>query len=379
MWNILIALFILCSVIVIPNTADNFWIPKSAVFLIGGFIMLGVNFISQKERTLVFKNKWIGLILIYTILSFGWYFYKPIIFAKDGQKVLWNIWNFLPSLNIILAIFMVKDLVEYTDNLSRWVRIAKVLCWVCFSFSVYAFLQFLGLDQIFTKDLKWINSTKSTYMISFIGNSMHTANFIAMLSPLCLIFKDLRYKIFYLSAFIVLILINSIISLVAFIIGFLVYLFFMKKFKWIVCILLWLVALSIFVYHYYPQYFSFSGRFELWKLVLMDWKAKPYTGWGIGSLLTRQIRDSTTSLALAVENDYLEILHNGGLILLVLVCGYLINLFKRIIMAKDNILLAGYTISFIVYLVLGMGSFIISIFPLALVGIIYISALETQI
>jgi len=48
-------------------------------------------------------------------------------------------------------------------------------------------------------------------------------------------------------------------------------------------------------------------------------------------------------------------------------------------MAKDNILLAGYTISFIVYLVLGMGSFLISIAPLALTGILYISAIETQV
>jgi len=379
MWNILISLFILSSVIFIPNIANNFWIPKSAVYLIGGFILLAYNFISSKEKTLTFKNKWIGLILIYIVLSFGWYFYKPLVMARDGQKVLWNIWNFLPSLNVILAILMIKDLVEYTDNLARWVTMAKVLCWVCFGFSIYALLQFFGLDQIFTKDLKWSIFTKSSHMITFMGNSMHSANFIAMLSPLCLMFKDLRYKVIYLSAFIVLILMNSTISMVAFIIGFLIYLIWMRRFKVTVCVMLWLLICAVLIYHYNPSYFSFSGRFELWKLVLSDWIRKPYTGWGLGSLVLRHIRDHTTSLALAVENDFLEILHNGGLILFVLVCGYILNLFKRIIMAKDNILLAGYTISFIVYLVLGMGSFLISIAPLALTGILYISAIETQV
>lgn len=379
MFNILISLFVLSSVIFIPNIADNFWIPKSAVFLILGFILLAYNLISQQEKSITFKNKWLGFILIYVILSFGWYFYKPLVIAKEGQKVLWNIWCFLPSLNVILAIFLIKDLVEYTDNLSRWVAMAKVLCWVCFGFSVYALLQFLGLDQIFTKDLKWISNTKSGYMITFMGNSMHSANFIAMLSPLCLMFKDLRYKVVYLSAFIVLIFMNSTISMVAFIVGFLVYLIFMKRFRVLICAILWLSVFAVLLYYYYPQYFCFSGRLELWKLTLLDWKQKSIFGWGLGSLTLRQIRDHTTSLALAVANDFLEILHNGGIILFVLVCGYLLNLSKRIIMAKDSMLLVGYTISFIVYLVLGMGSFLISIAPLALVGILYISALEAQL
>ena len=379
MFNILISLFILTSVIFIPNIADNFWIPKSAIFLIGGFILLAYNFISRQEKISTFKNKWIGLILIYIILSFGWHFYRPLVMAGEGQKVLWNIWNFLPSLNVILAIFLIKDLVEYTDSLSRWVIMAKVLCWVCFGFSIYALLQFFGLDQIFTKDLKWINITKTTYMITFMGNSMHSANFIAMLSPLCLMFKDLRYKIIYLLAFITLILINSAISMFAFIMGFLIYLIFMKRFKMLTCVILWLSVIAVLIYKYHPQYFCFSGRFELWKLTLLDWKIKPLFGWGLGSILLRQIRDHTTSLALAVENDFLEILHNGGIFLFVLVCGYLLNLFKRIIMVKDTMLLAGYTIAFIVYLVLGMGSFLISIAPLALVGILYISALEAQL
>lgn len=375
MFNILKVLFIFSSVIVIPNVTDNFWMPKNAVFLILGFILLAYNFISNQSKSITFKNKWIGLILIYVILSFGWYFYKPLVMAKEGEKVFWNVWNFLPTLNVVLAIFLIKDLVEYTDNLGQWVNMAKVLCWVCFGFSAYALLQFFGIDQIFTKKLYWIHQN---HMITFMGNSMHTANFIAMLSPLCLMFKDLRYKIIYALAFIVLVLIDSTISMAAFLIGFLVYLIWMKRIKLAVSLILCLAVASYILYLYYPIYFNLPDRLELWRTVLNGWKDRPFTGWGLGGLALRNYIQNL-QIAGAAENDFIEILHNGGIFLLILVSGYLLSLLKRIILAKDSMLLVGYTISFITYLVVAGGSFIISIAPLALVGIMYISALETQV
>src|SRR3990167_368178 len=376
MWYILSILFILSSVAILPNAVDNFWIPKDAVFLMGGFFLLGYNFISNKERTLIFKNKWIGLILIYLMLSFGWHFFLPILTAKAGQRVFWNVWNFLPTINVILGILLLKDFVEYTDGLNRWVAIARMLCWVGFGYSVYALLQFFGLDQIFTKDLKW---SSPNHMITFMGNSMHSANFIAILSPLCLIFKGMRYKIFYALSFVILILINSTISMVGFIAGLTLYLLFTKRFKVLAWVGVALFVLGVLLWMYYPQYFSFSGRFELWKITLIAWKEKAITGLGLGGFGMKMYKDCTGSIAIACTNDYLQIIHDGGLILLILVFGYLANLFKRIIMAKDNILLVGYVSSFVAYLVVAGGSFIIWIAPMALIGLIYISAIETQV
>src|SRR3990167_3649555 len=318
MCYILSILFILSSVAILPNAVDNFWIPKDAVFLMGGFFLLGYNFISSKERTLIFKNKWIGLILIYLVLSFGWHFFRPILMAKEGQKVLWNVWNFIPTLNVILGILLLKDFVEYTDGLNRWVVMAKVLCWTGFGFSVYAILQYFGLDQVFTKNSKW---NHPNHMITFMGNSMHSANFIAILSPLCLMFKDLRYKIFYAVSFITLILINSTISMLGFIAGFMLYLLFMKRFKALAWTMILLFATALLLWIYHPQYFSFSGRFELWKITLAAWKQRVFTGWGLGSFGMKAYKDSTQSTALACTNDYLQILHDGGLFLFTLVCG----------------------------------------------------------
>ena len=122
-----------------------------------------------------------------------------------------------------------------------------------------------------------------------------------------------------------------------------------------------------------------SLRLELWKITLIAWKEKAITGFGLGNFGAKMYKDSTGSIAIACTNDYLQILHDGGLILSALVFGYLANLFKRIIMAKDNILLVGYVSSFVAYLVVAGGSFIIWIAPMALIGLIYISAIETQV
>lgn len=337
--------------------------------------MLGVNFIVPRERSYTFKNKWIGLILIYLILSFGYYFYLPLVWAKAGQKVAWNVWNFLPTLNVILAIFMIKDLVEYTDNLDRWVKIAKVLCWTAFGFSVYALLQKAGLDQIFTKDLKWVHGNK---MITFLGNSMNTANFIAMISPLCLIFKDFRYKIFYAAIFLCLCLINSTASMGAFIAGLLVYLILTNKKRKFFSVSLLTIISAIFIYLKNPSYLSSSGRFELWNIVLNGWKAKAFTGWGLGSFALKKYTEHTNSIALFAENEFIQALHDGGIILMVLLTGYLFTLMVRIFLVKKNMLNIGYVSGFASYLMICGSNSPFWLAPTALVGIIYISALEAQ-
>lgn len=378
MFTILTILFILSSVIFLPGTADNFWLPKDTVFLILGFSLIAYNFISKKEKIISFKNTWIGLILTYLVLSLGYYLYAPLVMAREGQKIPWNIWNFIPSIQAILAVILIKDLVEYTGNLERWVYIAKVLCWVCFAFCVYAILQLCGLDQIFTSKYTWVQRHFSAKMITFLGDSMHTANFVAVLSPLCLMFKNLRYKIIYALVFIVLALIGSFISMLAFWVSLLIYSLAMKKKNYSVYIILGGMAAWTLIFFFMPFYFSFSGRWEMWKTVLSGWFNRPLTGWGLGSLAVKKyIWDG--KMILHPLNDYIQTLHDGGIILLVLISGYLIGLFKRIIAAKESILLLGYTISLVSFLLICSGSFLLSISPFAVIGIIYISAIEAQI
>src|SRR3990167_10126907 len=170
MWIFLYIYIILTSTLVLPIN-NGFLFPKEAVFFIGGMAMLSLPHILQKAKYDIFLNRYIGLILLYVILSFGWYFYMPML---RGIPVKWNLWNYLPTINVILTIFLIQSLIEHTDNLKRWLDLSKFLCWFGFILSVYAIIQFCGLDQIFTYNLNWIYSNNLHSTQRFVNWRMIT-------------------------------------------------------------------------------------------------------------------------------------------------------------------------------------------------------------
>src|SRR3990167_8958100 len=109
MWILLYIIVILCSVFFIPYVPDEFRLPKSVIYLIGSLSVISAGII-YPTNNLMFKNKWIGFILLYTILSFGYYFFVPQIFPDDKGRILWNIWCFVPNFNIIVGIILLKIL-----------------------------------------------------------------------------------------------------------------------------------------------------------------------------------------------------------------------------------------------------------------------------
>lgn len=377
------ALIILTSVFHIKSALDMFWFPKNVVFTILGFSLIASSWIDKsihKEKEL--KNTWLGLILIYTILSFSWYFFRPILYP-NMNRVYFNVWNYLPTMNIILALFLIQALVENTDNLGRWLKVAKIFCWLAFLFSVYAILQFFKLDQLFNKNYTWIGVQR---MVTFLGNNMLTGNFLAMLSPFCLIFRDLRYKIFYLVILTAIVLTTSVISVLAFCAGLIIYLIFTKRVKLavllIICLALGVILLKGFkmsdTYGY--TIIKDNGRIDLWSKALIKCRDTLFTGFGQGSFAMQRFPgfELPGGFWLSAHNEFVQIIFEGGIILFALVLGYLCDLFRRIYYAKKTMLMAGYTSALVSYLVICLFGFPLRISSLALTGIIYISALEAQ-
>ena len=379
MWIFLNIFIILISAMVIPlpKLNDIFWIPRETVFVLGSISLIGIGLICQQYKNLVLKNMWLGLILIYSALSFIITFYLPFVFNNPNGSIVWNLWAIRPTINLILSIFLIQTLVEYTDNLNRWVKLGEVLCWVLFSFSVYAIFQFFHIDPIFNKNTQWILGGDNHIILTF-GNTNLAGNFLAILSPLCLMFKKFRFKLFYILAFEAIVLTQSSLSLVAFIIGFLIYLLMTNKTKWFFLLILVLVSGSLTLSHYFPAFFSFSGRLTLWKEIFKVSKESLFFGSGLGSLAFRNMTLSTTKI-LSAHCEPLQILSEGGLVLSTLVFGYLITLFKNIFFTKKTMLLIGYVSAFSSFLIISLGSFPFRIAPLALIGIIYIASLEAQI
>jgi hypothetical protein len=281
--------------------------------------------------------------------------------------VLWNLWIIRPFINVVLGLWVLQSLVEYTDNLHRWVNIAKMLCWVAFGFAVYTIFQRLGFDPIF----KRFNT--NCLPITFFGNDKLTGNFLAMLSPVCLIFKDFRYKIIYVLCLIGILLTGSAISLVAFITGLFIYLLFNKKGK---LILLLILTVSIFVVVKKISFFSFSGRFKIWEQVLSHCKDTIWLGKGLGNFAAEQYKPLDNTVAVSAHCEFFQILHDSGIFMIALVSLYILDLLKRIFFAHWNMLLVGFVSALFAYLVICFGNFPLRIAPMALTGIVYIAVIE---
>jgi len=327
--------------------------PKEVLFNLLGFSFIASTLMSNNKKSLNFKNIWLGIIFIYLVISFCFYFYLPMVLGKNGGNINWNLWAVRPFINIVLSLWMIQALVEYTDTLRRWVGISKMLCWVAFGFSIFSFCN--------------LNTT--------FGNANITANFIAMLSPICLMFKDLRYKIIYALCFIAILLTHSSLSVVAFAFGLFVYLILTKKWKSLLC----LIVLSVvFVMYKKVGFFSDSGRLEMWKNVLGYCKNTMWLGKGLGNFAVNRYTplSGDPTVALSSHSELFQILHDNGLFMVALIGIYLIDLFRHIFFAKSNILIITFTSAFVSYLVICLGNFPLRIAPLALVGITYIAALE---
>lgn len=363
---------------------DPFWLSKNLLFTLLGLMFIGYGYITEKKRT--FNNLWLGLIFIYISLHFGWFFIKPLMLADINSKITWNLWNFLPTLNCIIGLVLIKTLVE-SETKRKYLDIANFLCWSGFILSIYAIIQFLGIDQIFNSNLNWVmeatprvlgKSFEPYRMVLFFGNKMQTAVYLACLSPLCLMFKDFRYKLFYIVICLAVLLTKSYLGIICVTTGFLSYLVFTKRFRLAlsgagVCIVMFFILLRL-----HPSFFNLYGKLGLYKQVFLDGCKTFFTGSGIGvfPFLNYDIGNYWLK---DLGFELLQAFREGGIILVILISGYFINLGWRLFKSEKNMLLIGYTVSLITWLIAGLGGYTVHLAPFGLIGILYISSLETQI
>ena len=379
-WNLVYCLFVVCSFIFIPNVKSEWLNPKEAVLLLGSFFLISSSFYFLRFRE--FKNMWVTLILFFVIISFGIAFYVPMIFTDSGGKVLWNVWNYYQTLQVLSGFFLIKILFDYTDSVARWVILTKVLCWMAFIFALYGIFQYFGAEQIFNEEHGWyvkvdkrLGYPENPRMTAFLGNNFFLGNYLSVLSPFCLIFKELRYKIFYIIIWIALILTKSFLAVFVGFIGLVTYLLLTKKFKWIVVVCLLASTFCLFKFNKNHKFFNNNGRTGLIELAVVEWKKNPIWGGGIGSFEKAGYMAGHKRVD-NVHNEFVQLLPEGGIILFGLVMGYLITLFKRIIYTSSNILSIGFLSSFIGYLFVCLGGFPLHLASMALIGIFLITFLE---
>lgn len=362
------------------QTLVNYY-PKEAAFFVIGSLTIAFTFMC-KESGKRLRNKWLFAFLAFSIFQLFFYLWLPIIgIYKDGKFFI-NFWAIRPYINIFTGIFLIKVLSEHLTN-KEWVKVFKLLCWCGFLISVYSILQFFGIDGIgnhFEKNFVNGNPQRKQLMTTFLTHHTLTAAYVAMTAPLCLLFKDFRYKVFLTVMACSLILMDSLVGIVGFLASIFLYLLLTKKFRILVLTVILSIVGLLFLNNQYKNFFSDSGRFPLWKESIVDvLNNKPFHGFGHGSFSEKYNRSG--SKVLFAHNDYVQELNEGGLpgfIILIfwfwsMFCKGLNNIIKEWFIL-DIVILC----SFVCVCIIAFGSFPFHYAPLAVIGILYISYIESQ-
>ena len=355
------------------------------VFLLLGFTFIGSSLFYEKAKN-TFRNKWVGALLIYVSFLFIWKYMFPIVFNRAEGIFFINFWTVRQFINAILGIFMLITIVENV-NYKTFINISKFLCWMGFLFAVYGILQYLKLDPFFLNNSQWrfpshVEDPK-IFMVTFMNNKFLSSHYVALLAPLCLMFKDLRYKIMFLTMGVMVVLTTTLTSITAYFCSLLLYLFFTGKKKMFFGLLAVCISVTVWIFLNKPSLFSFSGRMEIWSIVLKDIYEKKNIlfGDGLGSFSNTKYMLKNLH-AIHAHNEYIQFLKEGGLVLVVIVFGYLITLFRRLIpflYNNINSMIICYILGLLSYLIISIGGFPLRIAPLALILIIYLAGIEYQL
>lgn len=376
------------------NYADttNFYTPKEAAYIVTALGVIALSNFTGLKKIVDFKNKWLGAFLLYFGLCFTWNFFKPLIFGIGEQQSVWVLWALRPFICVVLAYSLMTILVEYGYSTAPWVNLSKIFGYICVGLSVYAILQWLKFDPIFNDQNygRTFNNgifSRSQLIVTFMGERTMSSAVIAMLSPYLLIFKGIRYKLFYALAFLALILAESTVAIVAFMAGLFVYLVLKQEKKSLIIFSILAVVALVFLGNYYKTFWHSNGRIGLWQNIIGScYNSNTMVfGNGFGSFARAFDLDNVNvfprriTLVLFAHNEFIQLLYEGGIVGVFLFFGYVFNFairaFKQVVFAP-NIILIGNISALAAVAVLSQGLFPFWFAPTALLTVLIISSTE---
>ncbi len=323
---LLVLLLGLSQILIIPNLSFRWCKEMSAQVL----ILLTISLLIWK------KNKWVSAFLIWSTMLF--FITKSYIVNDIGQTSTYsmNILSFLNFINIILfgLFYYVLHELKLNKNL-----IYKTLCFLAVFESAYVILQLFQIDQFFY-NFSLATGKNPTYIKWPVGTWANEALIswcIALCSPFLLAYKELRFKLGYGLCFLALLATKATFGLLAFVIGFLFWLWFKHRKLAILLIISLLIIISIlYIMGKLNYYLLDTHRFLVWKKSVMIWKQQaPITGIGHGSyrllfwnLAPEFMKDGMWFQA---HNEYVQILFEQGIVGLFIILGLIWTTFLKFI------------------------------------------------
>ena len=372
------------------QTLCNYF-PKEAIFVVlSSLTIFYHSFIKPTGKRMV--NKYVFAFLCLAVFQLFVYLWIPMLDVyKDGKFGI-NFWAIRSFVNIVIGVFLIKSLAEGLSN-KDWIKIFKFLCWCGFFIGLYSIFQFFGIDCMNHIgpghfEYNFINGVfdRKVLMSGFLSNHTLTGAYVALTAPLCLLFKENRYKLFLVVMACSIFLTGSLVAVVSLILSISFYLVLTKKFNILMVFALVSLLVVIFSAYKIPDFFSASGRLGWWKTSTVDvLNNRPFFGFGHGSFSQKysfpgdKFRPDTELLS--AHNDFIQELNEGGLVGLCVIIFVLFNLFLKSLnnLSKEWFIVDVVMVCCLISLcIVSFGCFPFHYPPLAVIGILYIAYIESR-
>ncbi len=343
--------------IVLPfGVLDPFWWPKAACYLIGAAFFIPGSTYRESDPALDWLLRYIAIMFIFYIT---W----PILSARpdasgQGAHIAYEPWRVIPSLIAITSLLLINRLQILTE--SQWIQVAWTLTLCAALTSMIGILQYFRIYQ-------WIvpaqDGSAPSRMVSIFGNQMLTANFLAIVAPLFLMFR--KWWLGWLLCLSAILLAGNNAGTLALLLGLATF-FTMQRHVWIPAIL---GAGTLILCGFAYPHMNDGGRFSMIHQALDAWKdgITPYFGYGLCRLYaTFNLTGKHTGSAFAsTHNEWVDGLFEIGIVGMGIAIWFMARLIKRVWVAKPNITLSCYTASLVSAACVSMFSF-----PLKVAGVL---------
>ena len=261
------------------------------------------------------KAIWLSILVGYCILSYSFWFQKPIVINHIDSSSFW-IWK--PLFQIIIYFLMVLSVASVDFNKKDIRVLMSIMSYTGLAMAGYVYLQYFELMPFYQTKVFPTEALTPTNpnMVGNLGQPTLVAPFIAIT-----VFASFYQKKWLIGAFqiIMVLLINSMMTILALGSAIVLCLVLLKPRS----IYIVIPCICIFAYIFCPKSIveESSGRFYTWKKVISEWKGYPtgekdknysYFGTGIGSFGYLFPNKNKTTFRQA-HCEPLEILYSLGL------------------------------------------------------------------
>lgn len=290
------------------------WLPgiqqsnlQLLLFNYGTLILFGLSIFLPAKRE--FSNH--NILLIFTVSIILSLIRNPLILS-------------ISFLNIIIGCLLYYTIVRSVDDIKN---IVNIFVWLASLNIIMAITQIANLHLLYKEDV----------VCGLMAHKNHLAMFLALVSPILL----KRSWLFIPLVFILLVYLQCYSALLGFLVGLAIWLYF-RNIKWqekiiissITIFIAIFILMSIFSSNF-PAY-KITSRFPVWEIILKESFSNPFIGKGIDSF--KALSNILSSSGVDVINsysEYMRLIFEFGIFAVILIGISLFRYYKKLFI-KDN-------------------------------------------